>query len=132
MLTVGARGLAPGKGALAPGDARGDVAAEQRARGDDGGAAGIDRLDLEIEAGIDSPEALTKRSSSTTPLSASGWAATISPSRSVRRVVSKLSCAALRKAADSTKPPSIRPSSVQIAAVAIRRAASELSRSFIY
>src|SRR3954462_4074510 len=47
---------------------------------------------------------------------------------SVRRPASKLLRAAARQAADSTSPPSTRHSMVQIAAVAIRRAASELSR----
>ena len=61
----------------------------------------------------------------------SGAAATTSPSMSVLRVASKLFWAAVRKTVESTRPPTARPSMVTMAAVAIRRAASEFSRSFI-
>src|ERR1700744_3507086 len=47
---------------------------------------------------------------------------------SAARRLPKLSSAALRKALDSTTPPTTSPSMVQTAAAAIRRAASELSR----
>src|SRR6185312_69093 len=70
---------------------------------------------------------LTKRSCSTTPPSVSGSAAAISPSMSPARRASKLFSTAVRKAPDSTTPPTTRPSMVQIAAAAISRAASEFS-----
>src|SRR5579872_180380 len=68
-----------------------------------------------------------KRSCSTTPPLGSGSAAAISPSISTASRASKLSSAALRNALERTAPPTTSPSMVQIAAAAIRRAASELS-----
>ena len=58
-----------------------------------------------------------------------GSCATRNPSMpSVRKAASKLSSAAVRKALDTKNPPTANAPMVQIAAAAIRRAASELSR----
>src|SRR5690349_19436556 len=58
---------------------------------------------------------------------ASASVAAISPSRSVSSVESKVSWTEARKTLESATPPTKRPTSVQMAAEAIRRAERELS-----
>src|SRR5580698_928327 len=70
-----------------------------------------------------------KRSCRTTPACGSGSAAAINPPISFSSVLSKLPSTALRNALDRTKPPTASASIAQIAAAAIRRAASELKPS---
>src|SRR3984957_12138772 len=69
-----------------------------------------------------------KRSCRITPACGSGLAAVINPPISFSSVLSKLPSTALRNALDRTKPPTASASIAQIAAAAIRRAASELNR----
>src|SRR3569833_1918285 len=64
-----------------------------------------------------------------TPPFGSGSAATISPSISACSAASKLFCAAMRKALDSTAPPTASPSRVHTAAAAIRRDEKDSSLS---